>query len=61
VGAVIGGYIILVGLKMGLPSEKILEMVFNLILDLLIGVIPVLGDMLDFVFKSNERNIKIIK
>lgn len=31
----------------------------NILLDTLVGGIPVLGDVFDFAFKSNERNLRL--
>ena len=35
-------------------------MVGNIVIDLLIGSIPVLGDLFDFAFKANRRNINLL-
>ena len=32
-----------------------------LLFDTAVGAIPVVGDAIDFVFKSNTRNLKIVK
>lgn len=36
------------------------RMVLNIIIDLLIGSVPVIGDIFDFAFKSNKRNMKLM-
>jgi hypothetical protein len=35
------------------------RMVGNIILDLFLGAIPFLGDLLDFVWKANRRNLEL--
>lgn len=35
--------------------------VFNSLLDILIGIIPYLGTILDFLFKSNVKNFNLIE
>ncbi|MBI3118266.1 MAG: DUF4112 domain-containing protein [Candidatus Hydrogenedentes bacterium] len=35
-------------------------MVINVILDALLGAIPVLGDVFDFVYKANRRNLVLL-
>lgn len=54
-------YIIWIGIQMKLPSDKIAQMVGNVVMDFLISLIPILGQILDFTFKANERNLRIIK
>jgi len=40
----------------GLPSEVRYKMVFNIILDGFLGLVPILGDLCDAAFKANTRN-----
>ena len=37
------------------------RMVFNVLIDFIIGSIPFVGDLFDFGFKANSRNIKLMK
>ena len=46
--------------RLGLPGTKIARMLLNVGVDAAIGVVPVLGDLFDFAFKANLRNIAII-
>ena len=55
-----GAYIIWEARNLGLPKWKLARMGANVLFDTLIGVIPVVGDAADFVFRSNTRNLKII-
>lgn len=61
VTAVLSFYLVWIGMQMRLPQDKIVEMVGNIVMDFLIGLFPVLGDMTDFVFKSNSRNMRILE
>ena len=45
---------------MGVPKSILLKMVFNVALDALLGIIPVIGDVSDFVWKANHRNVKLL-
>ena len=54
-------YILWVGVDLGLPSKKIRKMVMNIGMDYCVGLIPFLGDILDFSFKANTTKIGIIK
>ena len=57
--ALVAGWIILEAARFRLPRVVLARMVLNALLDLGIGLIPVLGDVLDFGFKSNTRNLEL--
>ncbi len=48
-------------LQLGASKRLIVNMFANISLDALIGFIPVLGILFDFVFKANERNLKLFR
>lgn len=54
------GYMIWIGHELGMSLDQKLVMVRNSILDFLVGLIPVIGDLADFGFKSNKMNWKIL-
>lgn len=54
-------YILLAGVRHGVPKITILRMAFNIGLDYVVGVIPVLGDAFDLFWKSNKRNVDLIR
>lgn len=58
---IFGGYFIWIAIKIGLDSEKISQMVWNIILDFIVGVIPFFGDIFDFAFRSHTKNMKILE
>ncbi len=47
--------------RYGVSGKVIVKMVGNIAIDGLVGAIPVLGNLFDFYFKSNTRNIKLLK
>jgi len=59
--ATMGAYLIWEARNLGLPKWKIWRMVGNLGVDTTLGAIPLVGDAFDFLFRSNTRNLKIIK
>lgn len=59
--AAIGLYIVGEALRAGVPKWKIVRMIANLTADLAIGAIPIVGDIADFFFKANKRNVKIFQ
>jgi hypothetical protein len=61
VTAAMGLYIVWEARNLGMPKWKIARMVGNVLFDSAIGAVPVAGDVFDFLFRSNTRNLKIIK
>ena len=59
--AAMGLYIIWEARNLGMPKWQMARMAGNVAFDTAIGAIPVAGDVLDFVFRSNSRNLRIIK
>src|SRR4028119_2088610 len=49
----VGLYIVAAGIHKGLPAVVIARMLLNLGIDVAIGAVPVLGDLLDFAYKAN--------
>ena len=45
----------------GVSRKVLIKMTLNIILDSTIGAIPILGHIFDFAYKSNSRNIKLLK
>lgn len=54
-------YILIAGVRYGVPKITLLRMAFNLGLDYVVGLIPVLGDAFDFVWKANQQNMDLIR
>lgn len=54
-------YLVIVGLEMRLPWWRIVQMVWHIVLDFLVGSIPVLGDFFDVVHKANTKNLAILE
>ena len=47
--------------KRGASGYLLARMTANIVVDALVGAIPVLGDIFDVAFKANERNLKLMK
>ena len=60
-GAAMGAYLVFEASLLGVPKWKLLRMAGNVAFDSAVGAIPVAGDVFDFVFRSNTRNLAIIK
>jgi len=61
VSFVLALYLVWVGIDMKLPKDKMGFLIKNVVLDFGIGLIPIFGDVWDFVFKANDKNLKILK
>ena len=59
--AALGAYIVWEAHNLGLPKWKLARMMGNVAFDTAIGAIPIAGDLFDFLFRSNTRNLKIVK
>ncbi|MFK0276343.1 DUF4112 domain-containing protein [Ensifer sp. NPDC090286] len=46
--------------RLGVPNDKLLKMLINVVLDAAAGSVPVLGDVFDVYFKSNRRNLQLM-
>ncbi len=58
---VLSGYMIWRSIRYGLPKIVVARMVFNVGLDYVLGSVPVIGDLFDFGFKANQKNLNLIK
>jgi hypothetical protein len=56
----IGAYLIYEARRLGIPRSAMLRMVGNIAFDTAIGAIPVVGDIWDFFFRANDRNMQIL-
>lgn len=53
-------YLLFEAIRLKLGTKAILKMLLNILIDWLVGTIPVVGDLFDVAFKSNLRNAKIV-
>ena len=56
-----GAWLVWEARNLGMSKFHLLRMGGNVGLDALVGAIPLVGDAFDFVFRSNTRNIRILK
>lgn len=59
--SIISVYMLFLALLLGLPVAALTRMAGNLLLDLLLGMLPVVGDIFDFGYKANARNLHLIE
>ena len=61
VTASMGAWLVWEGRNLGMSKFQLARMAGNVGVDTAIGAIPFVGDLFDFVFRSNTRNLRIIK
>lgn len=60
IGLIFGAWFLAEGARAGASTGLLLRMAGNIALDALAGVVPVIGDVADAVFKSNQRNARLL-
>lgn len=58
---VLGAYIIWEARRFKMRTWDYFRMASNIGIDLLVGFVPVVGDLLDIAWRSNTRNVKILR
>jgi len=61
IAAAMGTWLVWEARNLGMSGWKVTRMFANIGLDLAVGAVPFIGDAADFVFRSNTRNLRIIK
>ncbi len=56
----VSGYMLAVLAKNGASGYVLARMGLNIIIDAVIGIIPILGDLFDVAFKANQLNMKLM-
>ncbi|MBD0327401.1 MAG: DUF4112 domain-containing protein [Pyrinomonadaceae bacterium] len=54
-------YILAAGVRYRVPKVTLLRMGLNIGLDYVFGSIPVVGDLFDVAWKSNQRNVELLR
>lgn len=61
VGAVLAGWILVEAIRMGASRATVLRIAGNVVLDAGVGTIPFIGDLFDFAWKANLRNVALLE
>ncbi|MES2755397.1 MAG: DUF4112 domain-containing protein [Pseudomonadota bacterium] len=61
VGAALGGYLVWEARNLGMSKTQMARMAGNVAFDWLLGLIPWVGAVPDLFFRSNSRNLRIVK
>lgn len=60
VGAFLSAWILIGAIRHRVPMGKVTKMFVNVIVDVLVGSIPIVGDIADILFKENIGNVEIL-
>ena len=54
-------YILFAGARYGVPKITLFRMAVNIAIDYIVGMVPFVGDAFDFFWRSNKRNMDLIR
>jgi hypothetical protein len=61
IAAIMGLYMVWEARNLGMSRWQLARMIGNVGFDAALGAVPLAGDLMDFLYRSNSRNLKIIK
>ena len=61
ISAIMGFYLVWEGRNLGMSRWQLARMVGNVGFDAALGAVPLAGDIADFLFRSNSRNLRIVR
>jgi hypothetical protein len=60
-GAVLAGWILIEAVRLGASRATLVRIAGNVALDAGLGAVPLLGDIFDFAWKANLRNVALLE
>ncbi len=60
-GAILSLYVLYQGARLGLPTSVLTRMSSNIVIEALVGAVPVLGDLFDMAWQANMRNVRLVE
>ena len=61
IGGVLSTWIVIGALRHRVPARIIARMVLNIGIDLVFGAVPVAGDVFDFLYEENVKNMRLLE
>lgn len=61
IGVALSSYVVFEAARYGLHWATLFRMVVNVVLEGIIGAIPIIGDLFDATFKANARNVRLLR
>jgi len=60
IGSLLGLYLVVIAVRRRMSPVIVARMLLHLALDAVLGAIPLIGDLADFAYKANERNLALL-
>ena len=60
-GGLFSAIIMLQAARMGAPTAVLARMLGNVVVDTAVGSIPLIGDLFDFVWRANSKNVRLLE
>ncbi len=60
-GAILAGWILVEAIRLDASRATVMRIAGNIALDAAVGAIPLLGDVFDFAWKANLRNVGLLE
>jgi hypothetical protein len=61
IAGIMGLYLVWEARNLGMPKRTIARMLWNVGVDTTLGAVPLVGDVFDLLFRSNTRNLRLLK
>ncbi|TBW54288.1 DUF4112 domain-containing protein [Marinobacter halodurans] len=60
-GLVLSLYLMVEAVRLGAGTRQVARMAGNVLLEFVIGIVPIVGDLFDFAWKANDRNAALLR
>src|SRR6267143_914176 len=60
-GAILAGWILVEAVRLGASRATVIRIAGNVTLDAAVGAVPLVGDIFDFAWKANLRNVALLE
>ena len=57
----VAAYAIFVAQRLGAPASVLVRMAWNVLVDVLVGTVPFVGDLFDFGWKASRKNVRLVE
>lgn len=61
VSFIISSLLVVQAARTGVSGKVLLKMTGNILIDFIVGSVPILGSIFDFIYKANTRNIRLLR
>jgi hypothetical protein len=61
IGGALSVYVLYSGHRLGASAATLMRMAGNVAIEMVLGAVPLLGDLFDMGFKANQRNVRLLE